>query len=179
MKAFAEGSGNAEALDGAMYCVGALENSLQTGKLAAQYAAQVKWLLVTYVAPAFKAPQGHVRSRAAWTAAQFANTVSKDPEFSQQVVNEVMGLLRDTDFAVRFTAAVSLRHLIYDSEQGEARASVLPIVQGVLPQLLDELFKLMDEIGNDELVATLEVLIESFSEHMAPYAQGVSSICQC
>ena len=55
-------------------------------------------------------------------------------------------------------------------EQGEPRTSVLPMIQQVLPQLLDELFKLMDEIGNDELVATLEVLIESFAEHMAPYA---------
>jgi importin-7 len=135
----------------------------------------VKWLLVTYVSPAFQAPQGHVRSRAAWTAAQFAPTISQDAQFSQQVVNEVMQLLRDSDFAVRFQAAVSLRHLIYDSDQGVPRPSVLPIIQAVLPQLLDELFKLMDEIGNDELVATLEVLIESFSEHMGPYAQG---LCQ-
>ena len=173
MKAFAEGSGNAAVLDGAMYCVGALENSLQTGKLAAQYEPQLKWLLQTYVAPALKAPQGHVRSRAAWCAAQFAPIISKDTVFAQQIVNEVMSLLRDTDFAVRFQAAVSLRHLIYDSSEGKARQSVLPMIQTVLPQLLDELFKLMDEIGNDELVATLEVLIESFSEHMAPYAQGL------
>ena len=55
-----------------------------------------------------------------------------------------------------------------------AAALYLPASQ-VLPQLLDELFKLMDEIGNDELVATLEVLIEAFSEQMAPYAQG---LCQ-
>ena len=119
--------------------------------------------------------EGHVRARAAWAASQFAETVSKDAEFSQQIVTGVMSQLRDTDFAVRFQAAVSLRHLIYDSEEGQARPSVLPIVEKVLPQLLDELFKLMDEIGNDELVATLEVLIEAFSEHMAPYAQG---LCQ-
>ena len=175
MKAYAEGGGSASALDGAMHCVGSLERSLQTGKLAAQYEPQVKWLLVTYVMPALTAPQGHVRARAAWAASQFAETVSKDAEFSQQIVTGVMSQLRDTDFAVRFQAAVSLRHLIYDSEEGQARPSVLPIVEKVLPQLLDELFKLMDEIGNDELVATLEVLIEAFSEQMAPYAQG---LCQ-
>ena len=100
-----------------MYCVGALEKSLQTGKLASSYEPQVKWLLTTYVAPAFKAAQGHVRSRAAWTVAQFAPTIAKDATFSQQVVTEVMNLLRDPDFVVRFQAAVSLRHLIYDSEQ--------------------------------------------------------------
>jgi hypothetical protein len=86
MKAFAEGSSNPSALDGAMHCVGALQGSLQQGKLAAQYEPQVKWLLVTYVAPAFQAEQGHVRSRAAWTAAQFAQTISKDATFSQQVL---------------------------------------------------------------------------------------------
>lgn len=100
-----------------MYCVGALETLLQQGKLASSYEPQVKWLLTTYVAPAIKAPQGHLRSRAAWTVAQFAPTVTKDAQFSQQVVTEVMNLLRDPDFVVRFQAAVSLRHLIYDSEQ--------------------------------------------------------------
>ena len=55
MKAFAEGTSPAEALDGAMYCVGSLEASLQQGKLAAQYAPQVMWLLRTYTAPALKA----------------------------------------------------------------------------------------------------------------------------
>jgi hypothetical protein len=40
MKAFAEGSSNPSALDGAMHCVGALQGSLQTGKVAEQYAQQ-------------------------------------------------------------------------------------------------------------------------------------------
>jgi hypothetical protein len=40
MKAFAEGSSNPSALDGAMHCVGALQGSLQTGKVAEQYSQQ-------------------------------------------------------------------------------------------------------------------------------------------
>jgi hypothetical protein len=48
------------------------------------------WLLRTYTAPALKAAQGHVRSRAAWTAAKYAQSIAKDHEFSQQMVNEVM-----------------------------------------------------------------------------------------
>ena len=48
-----------------------------------------------------------------------------------QVVNEVMKMLRDSELAVRFQAAVSLRHLIYDSDIGAPRASVLPMIQAV------------------------------------------------
>jgi hypothetical protein len=47
------------------------------------------------------------------------------------VVNEVMKMLRDSELAVRFQAAVSLRHLIYDSDIGAPRASVLPMIQAV------------------------------------------------
>ena len=40
-------------------------------------------------------------------------------------------MLRDSELAVRFQAAVSLRHLIYDSDIGAPRASVLPMIQAV------------------------------------------------
>ena len=48
-----------------------------------------------------------------------------------QVVNEVMKMLGDSELAVRFQAAVSLRHLIYDSDLGAPRESVLPMIQAV------------------------------------------------
>ena len=48
-----------------------------------------------------------------------------------QVVNEVMKMLGDSELAVRFQAAVSLRNLIYDSDLGVPRESVLPMIQAV------------------------------------------------
>mgnify|MGYP004358159393 CR=1 FL=1 len=43
-------------------------------------------------------------------------------------------------------------------------------VLAVLPQLVDALFKLMNDIGNEEVVQTLDNLIERYGEQMAPYA---------
>ena len=40
----------------------------------------------------------------------------------------------------------------------------------MLPQLVDALFKLMNDIGNEEVVQTLDNLIERYGEQMAPYA---------
>ena len=43
----------------------------------------------------------------------------------------------------------------------------------MLPQLVERLFGLMTDIGNDEVVQTLDNLIEKFGESMAPYAVKV------
>ena len=72
-------------------------------------------MLTETLLPGLKAQQGHVRSRGAWTASQFGQTIAKDAELSQQMVQGVLQLLQDPDFAVRFQAAVALRNLIYDS----------------------------------------------------------------
>ena len=40
----------------------------------------------------------------------------------------------------------------------------------ILPQLLDEFFKLMNEVESEDLVFTLETIVEKFGEEIAPYA---------
>ena len=41
--------------------------------------------------------------------------------------------------------------------------------------LLSEFFKLMNEVENEDLVFTLETIVDKFGEEMAPYAFG---LCQ-
>lgn len=40
---------------------------------------------------------------------------------------------------------------------------------------ISEFFKLMDEVENEDLVSTLETIVDKFGEEMAPYALG---LCQ-
>ena len=48
----------------------------------------------------------------------------------------------------------------------------------VLPQLLELLFALLKDVGSDEVVATLDTLIEKHGQQMAPYAaQVVGALC--
>ena len=57
----------------------------------------------------------------------------------------------------------ALRFLI---EVEGAEITLLP----VLPQILSEYFRIMNEIGNDEVVAALQVIIDKFGDHIEPHA---------
>ncbi|KAJ4907459.1 Importin beta-like SAD2 [Raphanus sativus] len=48
-------------------------------------------------------------------------------------------------------------------------------IRPILPHLLDEFFKLMNEVENEDLVFTLETIVDKFGEEMALYAFG---LCQ-
>ncbi|EKX49114.1 hypothetical protein GUITHDRAFT_56057, partial [Guillardia theta CCMP2712] len=175
MKSYAEGGGNARLKDGALYCIGSLAGALQEQKMAAQYEGHVRDMLVKYAIPELKSSKGHLRSRAAWTLSQYVDTILKDPSCFQSVLGEIINMLQDAELPVRFQAAIALRLFIYDMDEGAARTGVLPLLSGFLPQLLDKLFGLIDEVGSDELIASLEILIECFEDEMAPYAQ---QLCQ-
>ena len=56
-----------------------------------------------------------------------------------------------------------MRYLI---EVEGAEATLLP----VLPQILNEYFRIMNEIGNDEVVAALQVIIDQFGDQIEPHA---------
>jgi hypothetical protein len=49
----------------------------------------------------------------------------------------------------------------------------LNLLRPILPQLLDEFFKLMNEVENEDLVFTLETIVDKFGEEMAPFALGL------
>ena len=53
---------------------------------------------------------------------------------------------------MRFQAAVSLRHLIYDPDNRCAFPAAKVVVGETLPHLMQVLFTLMDQVGSDELV---------------------------
>ena len=40
----------------------------------------------------------------------------------------------------------------------------------VLPKVLEEYFRIMNEIGNDEVIAALQVIIDKFGDHIEPHA---------
>ena len=51
-------------------------------------------------------------------------------------------------------------------ETDGAEETLLP----VLPQLLTEYFRIMNEIGNDEVVSALQAIIDKFGDHIEPHA---------
>ncbi|KAJ4814853.1 Importin beta-like SAD2 [Rhynchospora pubera] len=151
--------------DGALLAIGALCDKL---KQTEPYKSELERMLVQHVFPEFACPVGHLRAKAAWVAGQYAHINFSDPSNFTKAMHCVISGLRDPDLPVRVDSVFALRSFV---EACKDLNEIRPLV----PQLLDEFFKLMNEVENEDLVFTLETIVDKFGEEMAPYAIG---LCQ-
>ncbi|GAB2226832.1 hypothetical protein Droror1_Dr00008623 [Drosera rotundifolia] len=151
--------------DGALLAIGALCDRLKQNE---PYKSELERMLVQHVFPEFRSPMGHLRAKAAWVAGQYANIDFSDQNNFRTALHSVVAGMRDTELPVRVDSVFALRSFVEACKDlGEIRP--------ILPQLLDEFFKLMNEVENEDLVFTLETIVDKFGEEMAPYALG---LCQ-
>ncbi|KAL9247096.1 hypothetical protein vseg_020563 [Gypsophila vaccaria] len=151
--------------DGALLAIGALCDKL---KQTAPYKDELERMLVQHVFSEFNSPAGHLRAKAAWVAGQYAHVTFSDQNNFRKALHSVVAGLRDPELPVRVDSVFALRSFVEACKDlGEIRP--------ILPQLLDEFFKLMNEVENEDLVFTLETIVDKFGEEMAPYAFG---LCQ-
>uniref|UniRef100_A0A2N9HRF9 Exportin-2 central domain-containing protein n=1 Tax=Fagus sylvatica TaxID=28930 RepID=A0A2N9HRF9_FAGSY len=151
--------------DGALLAIGALCDKL---KQTEPYKSQLERMLVQHVFPEFSSPVGHLRAKAAWVAGQYAHISFSDQNNFRKALHSVVSGMRDAELPVRVDSVFALRSFV---EACRDLNEIRPIV----PQLLDEFFKLMNEVENEDLVFTLETIVDKFGEEMAPYALG---LCQ-
>ncbi|KAJ0261946.1 Importin beta-like SAD2 [Hirschfeldia incana] len=151
--------------DGAMLAIGALCDKL---KQTDPYKSELEHMLVQHIFPEFNSPAGHLRAKAAWVAGQYAYTNFSDQNNFRKALHSVVSGMRDPDLPVRVDSVFALRSFVEACED-------LNEIRPILPQLLDEFFKLMNEVENEDLVFTLETIVDKFGEEMAPYAFG---LCQ-
>ncbi|XP_042376688.1 importin beta-like SAD2 [Zingiber officinale] len=151
--------------DGALLAIGALCHKL---KKAEPYKLELERMLIQHVLPEFTSPVGHLRAKAAWVAGQYANINFSDQNNFRRVFHCVIAGFKDPELPVRVDSVFALRAFV------EACVD-LNEIRPILPQLLDEFFKLMNEVENEDLVLTLETIVDRFGEEMAPYAIG---LCQ-
>jgi hypothetical protein len=131
-------------------------------------------MLLQFVAPCFESPYGHLRAKACWVAKEFsdfpfsggAGSSGCGPQFCG-LFERVMRALGDSELPVRVDAVVALRSFVDDLED-------LDILKPLLPSLLDSVFGLMAEIDNEDLVFTLEGIVEKFGSDIAPYAANLA-----
>ncbi|KAG6549125.1 hypothetical protein Mapa_009351 [Marchantia paleacea] len=151
--------------DGGLLAVGALSDKL---KHTEPYKSSLELMLVQHVYPEFGSPAGHLRAKAAWVAGQYADISFNDQRNFSAAMHRVVAALKDPELPVRVDSVVALRSFVESCKD-------LNEIRPILPQLLDEFFKLMNEVENEDLVFTLETIVEKFDEEMAPYALG---LCQ-
>ena len=147
--------------DGALLTFGSLAKFLLAKDT---YAAQIEGLLVTSVFPDFNSPVAFLRYRACWMVQQFSTVQwSDDGSNLRNLLEMVLNRLNDPALPVQIEASKALRFLI---EVDGAETTLLP----VLPQILTEYFRIMNEIGNDEVVSALQALLDRFGDHIEPHA---------
>ncbi|EKX42012.1 hypothetical protein GUITHDRAFT_141490 [Guillardia theta CCMP2712] len=159
--------------DGAMYLLGAIAMQISESEQLYECQDGIENLISNFIAVELESPRGHMRGRACWALGHLVDLMDVSSDQFTGLVHRVMRMFRDEHIAVRFQAAVALRMLIYDQDNRTAYASIRQDVGSVLPQIMEELFVLMDQISSEELVSTLDVLIECFSNQMPPFAQGL------
>lgn len=147
--------------DGALLTFGSLAKYLLAKP---KYANEIEGLLVTSVFPDFSSPVSYLRYRACWMIQQFHKVQFKDDGTNLRTLIEmVLNRLSDPALPVQIEASKALRFLL---EAEGTETTLLP----VLPQLLREYFRIMNEIGNDEVVSALQVLLDRFGNHIEPHA---------
>ncbi|KAL3507176.1 hypothetical protein ACH5RR_032558 [Cinchona calisaya] len=151
--------------DGALLAIGALCDKL---KQTEPYKSELERMLVQHVFLEFRSPVGHLRAKAAWVAGQYAHINFSDPNNFRNALHSVVAGMRDPELPVRIDSVFALRSFVEACKD-------LDEIRPILPQLLDEFFKLMNEVENEDLVFTLETIVDKFGEEMAPYALG---LCQ-
>ncbi|KAI4334803.1 hypothetical protein L6164_013512 [Bauhinia variegata] len=151
--------------DGALLAIGALCDKL---KQTDPYKAELERMLVQHVFPEFSSPVGHLRAKAAWVAGQYAHINFSNQDNFRKALQCVVAGMRDPELPVRVDSVFALRSFVEACRD-------LNEIRPILPQLLDEFFKLMNEVENEDLVFTLETIVDKFGEEMAPYALG---LCQ-
>ncbi|XP_073134162.1 importin beta-like SAD2 [Henckelia pumila] len=151
--------------DGALLAIGALCDKL---KQTEPYKSELERMLVQHVFPEFSSSVGHLRAKAAWVAGQYAHINFSDPNNFRRALHSVVAGMRDPELPVRVDSVFALRSYVEACKD-------LDEIRPILPQLLDEFFKLMNEVENEDLVFTLETIVDKFGEEMSPYALG---LCQ-
>ena len=128
-----------------------------------KYAMELEGMMVSSVFADFQSAVPFLRCRACWMVQKFSTLPWSNEANLQTLIHMVLQRLSDPALPVQIEASKALRFLI---ELNGAENTLGP----VLPQILTEYFRIMNEIGNDEVVAALQVIIDKFGSSIEPHA---------
>lgn len=153
------------AKEGALRMIGTLSGVI-LGKRS-PIAEQVEYFLVRYVFPDFRSPQGYLRARACDTVEKFEQLDFKDPNNLLIIYRNILECMADPDLPVRVEAALALQPLI---RHDIIRTSM----QQNIPQIMQQLLKLANEVDVDALSNVMEDFVEVFAAELTPFAVALS-----
>ncbi|KFX91778.1 hypothetical protein O988_07586 [Pseudogymnoascus sp. VKM F-3808] len=156
---------NHVAKEGALRMIGTLSSVILAKK--SPIATQVEYFLVRYVFPDFNSPQGYLRARACDTVEKFEQLDFKDTNNLLIIYRKILECMGDPELPVRVEAALALQPLI---RHDIIRTSM----QQNIPQIMQQLLKLANEVDVDALSNVMEDFVEVFAAELTPFAVALS-----
>ena len=156
---------NAREKEGALRMIGTLASVILSKK--SPIADQVEYFFVRHVFPEFRSPHGFLRARACDTLGKFEQLEFKDPSNLLTIYRNILESMADPALPVRVEAALALQPLI---RHEVIRASM----QQNIPQIMQQLLKLANEVDVDALANVMEDFVEEFAAELTPFAVALS-----
>lgn len=152
---------NAREKEGALRMIGTLAGVILGKK--SPIADQVEYFFVRHVFPEFRSQHGFLRARACDTLEKFEQLDFKDPNNLIIIYRNILESMADPDLPVRVEAALALQPLI---RHDIIRTSM----QQNIPQVMQQLLKLANEVDVDALANVMEDFVEVFAAELTPFA---------
>ena len=156
---------NAREKEGALRMIGTLASVILSKK--SPIADQVEYFFVRHVFPEFRSPHGFLRARACDTLGKFEQLEFKDASNLLIIYRNILESMADPALPVRVEAALALQPLI---RHEVIRSSM----QQNIPQIMQQLLKLANEVDVDALANVMEDFVEEFAAELTPFAVALS-----
>ena len=151
--------------EGALRMVGTLA-PVMLGKKS-PIADQVETFFIRYVVPEFRSPHGFLRARACDTMEKFEQLDFQNQEHLLAIYRHILEAMADTDLPVRVEAALALQPLI-------RHEIIVETMRHNIPQIMQQLLKLSNEVDVDALANVMEEFVETFAPELTPFAVALS-----
>jgi hypothetical protein len=149
--------------DVALRVVGSLSELLVKKKELRQ---PLESLLTSYVIPDLRHANGFLRARASWVVQRYSNWEYSNPAHYKFVVENVFQNLSDPELPVQMESCTAITAII-------RCAHMLEPFRPLIPGILTAFFKLIDQIGNEDVIIIFDSLIEKFGDEITPYAKDL------
>jgi hypothetical protein len=151
--------------EGALRMIGTLSGVILSKK--SPIADQVEYFFVRHIFPEFRSPHGFLRARACETLEKFEQLDFKDPNNLIIIYRNILESMADPTLPVRVAAALALQPLIrHDIIRTNMKTNI--------PQVMQQLLKLANEVDIDALANVMEDFVEIFAQELTPFAVALS-----
>ena len=147
--------------DGVLVAVATIQKILHD---SSTYSSLIEPFLIHHVIPELHSPIPFLRARACWAIEYMDEELWQKESNLHAVLSGLLQGLRDPALPVQTSAACSIRLLV---EQEGAKDLVRPM----LPEVVNEYFRIMEEAENDSVISALQTLIIKFGEEI----QGIAA----